>query len=140
MFHELNKGVIYNFISLPSYLIFQLQFTFSVIIFLVSHVQHSSHTIVYFIKCSLWYFQYPPGTIHSYYNIIYYIPYDVIYIPIHFVTTDFYLLITSHFCPVPPNPSLIDTISLCVSVFHFSVSMTVLILFVSYVLFLKFHI
>ena len=34
------------------------------------------------------YFQYPPGTIYSYYNIIYYIPYAVLYIPCLLYTSD----------------------------------------------------
>lgn len=37
---------------------------------LVSGVQHHGWTSIYFTKCSPHYFQYPLGSIHSYYNII----------------------------------------------------------------------
>ena len=68
------------------------------------------------------YFQYSTGTIHSDYNIINYIPYAVLYIP---VTILLLLVCTSQFLylfhPVPQSPSPLAAISL------FSVPMSLLL-------------
>ena len=49
-------------------------FIFNVYLVLVSGVQDSGYTIIYFTKCPPRYFQYLPGTIHSYYTTFYCIP------------------------------------------------------------------
>ena len=59
---------------------FNLSFYFSITVYrqycfvLISGVQHSGWTVSYFTKRCPWYFKYAPGTRHSYYNIIGFIP------------------------------------------------------------------
>lgn len=68
-------------------LVHVLPFPFSMIVYiqcyfvLISGVQRSVQTIVYFAKCFPQYFQSPPGTIHGYSNIIDSTPRAVLDIP-----------------------------------------------------------
>ena len=65
--------------------------------------------MIYFTKCLPQYFQYLPGTIHSYYNITDYIPYLCFTFPWLFCNCQSVFLIPSTFHPVsqhtyPLNP------------------------------------
>ena len=61
--------------------IFQLQFTFSIILYLLQ-VYSTVVQQLYTLKVEPWYFRYLIGTIHSYYNIVDYTPYAVLSIPV----------------------------------------------------------
>ena len=80
-----NSWAIYNLYLtlkiLTLFLIFLIIVNIQYHFVLVSGAQHMDLITIRFSKCSPQYFQYPPGTIHSYYNIIDYIPYAVFYIP-----------------------------------------------------------
>ena len=57
-----------SFWFLILFLIFQLQFTF--IFFCIGFRCTEQWPITYLTKCFPWYFQYPPGTVHSYYRLL----------------------------------------------------------------------
>ena len=71
---------------------------------LVSGVQHSGQTIMYFTKWSPWYFQCPPGPIHGYYSVNDYVAPSVLYVPGTILTTNLYFLILCIFTHSPSTP------------------------------------
>lgn len=78
--------------NFPKYPFLKFIFQLHSVLFLVAGVQHSGEAIVNFRKCSPSYFQYPSGTVHTYY-IIDYIPFPfvVFYIPMAMCSYQTYL-------------------------------------------------
>ena len=75
--------------------------------------QHSGEKIMYFTQWSRQYFQYPPGTIHSCYNMIGYIPYAALSSPVTVPQLPICTPLSLHlFHPAPKRPPLWQ-LSLC---------------------------